>query len=182
MKVFVSASSRVEDEKYLKISQDVANVLVRKNCDLITGGVASGMMRQVYLEFKKENMHTIVVTLDVYKEDLSEVNDSNLTDNTFDRCKKIYELMDFALFLPGGTGSLAELFAMLEEVRTLIPKTLILYNVNGHFDKILDILDDFIKLGFNSDAILEKICVVSSLKELEEKIDEIIKQKENDYE
>jgi len=177
--VFVSSSSRVEEDKYLKMVKEIAKVLTDKDCNLITGGISSGMMRQVYLEFKKKKKHTLAVTLDCYQEDLNEVDEVYLEDNTFDRCKRIYNLMDFALFLPGGTGSLSELLAILEEARTLKEKPLILYNANGHFDKVLEILNDFIKLGFNDKNILEKICVVSSLNELEEKLENIkIKQKE----
>lgn len=178
LKVFVSASSRKEDEEYLEMSQDIAKVLANKNIDLATGGISSGMMRQVYLEFKSKKKHTIVVTLEVYKEDLADVDEVYLMDNTFDRCKKIYNMMDFALFLPGGTGSLSELLAMIEEARTLKDKPLILYNANGCFNKILDILNDYIKFGFNDKKILDKICVVSNLNELDEKIDKIMRQKE----
>lgn len=182
MKVFISASSRVEDEEYLQIAKDVASILTKKDFDLITGGVASGIMKQVFLEFKSKNKHTIVTTLKVYEEDLSRVDEVYFTDNTFDRCKKIYDLMDVVLFLPGGTGSLEELLAMLEEARTLVAKPLILYNANGHFDKVLEIFADFIKLGFNNGSILDKIYVVSSLEELEEKINKLIREKENNYE
>ena len=55
MKVFISASSRIEDEKYLSVVKDVSSILTSKSCDLITGGVSSGLMRQAFLEFKKGN-------------------------------------------------------------------------------------------------------------------------------
>lgn len=178
MKVFISSSSRVEDQEYVTLAKKVTNIFTKKNYDLICGGITSGIMKHIFLEFQKNKRNTTCITLEVYQEDLSLVEKSYLVDNTFDRTKKIYEMMDVGVFLPGGTGSFNELLAMLEETRTINQKPLILYNENNYFNKFLEFLNILIEKGFNDKNILNKIIVVNSIKELEEIIDE----KEKNYE
>lgn len=175
MKVFISSSSRVEDNE---LSKKIAEVFIKRNYDLVCGGITSGIMREIFQEFHDNKRNTICITLEVYQEDLSLAEESYLVDNTFDRTKRIYDEMDIGLFLPGGTGSFCELFAMLEEARTLTYKPLILYNENNHFSEFIENLNDLIEKGFNDKNILNKIIVVNSIYELEE----ILNDKERNYE
>ena len=70
-----------------------------------------------------------------------------------------------------GTGSLSEIFACLEEYRTLDSnKRLILYNDDGFYDDLISSIGKLIELGFNDKSILEKIEIVNTIDELKERM------------
>lgn len=170
MKVWITSSSRVNDEKYLEIARSVANVLSKFGYDLLCGGISSSMMKEIYNVFSKENRNISCVTLKCYNE-VFDCFEPIYVDNTFDRTKTLYDMSDVIIFLPGGTGSLSEIFACLEEYRTLDSnKRLILYNEDGFYNTLISSLDNLIKLGFNNKSILEKIEIVNTIDELKERM------------
>ena len=78
------------------------------------------------------------------------------------------------LILPGGTGSVSEFFAHLEEIRSNdINKTLILYNENHHFDSTINLINDLIERNFNSKSIYNYFKVVNTFDEFKSIIQEI---------
>ncbi len=169
MNVFISSSSRVEDKDNLFLARRVAELIASISHTLICGGNSSGMMKEVYQVFKDKHCPCYCYTLPIYQEKFAEDDNVFYVENTFDRAKKIYHHMDMAIFLPGGTGSLNEIFALLEEVRTTTFKPIILYNETGHFDLFLQQLERLIQDGFNDRKVLEMIEVVESIDELKEK-------------
>lgn len=166
MNIFIGSSSRVNDSKYLKLADDISNKLACKY-DLVCGGVSSSMMKVIFDNFKKNNKKTTCVTLELYNEDLSVVDQKYLVNNTIDRLNKIYEISDILLILPGGTGTLAELFGLLEEVRTIDKnKKLYLYNYEGYYDFIKEFINNSIKNNFNSEDILGYINFINDIDEI----------------
>lgn len=168
MKAFIASSSRSESEEDLKIAKDVANIVVEKGDGLLCGGISSGMMKAVYEVFHSLGRPVTCITLEVYQEDLKEVEESLLVETTFDRTKALYQQMDYAILLPGGSGSMAELFSMLEEARTTGAKKMFLYNENGFFDSVIALLKECIRAGKNDETILHYFQVVTSQEELKE--------------
>ena len=77
------------------------------------------------------------------------------------------------MFLPGGTGSLSEIFSSLEEYRTIDQlKQIIIYNYKGFYDPIISLIERLIKEGFNDEGVIKKLIVVNNLKELKMKVSE----------
>ena len=82
-------------------------------------------------------------------------------------------------FLPGGTGSISELFAMLEEHRTIEnPKEIILYNQNGYYAWVLELLAKLVQMGFNDTSIFSHIKVFNEQSDVLRYLKEKIKKKE----
>lgn len=171
MKAFIASSSRSVNEEDLRLARDVAKILIERGDTLICGGISTGMMREIYRAFDDAHRHTSCVTLEVYQEDLERVEEKLLLDTTFDRTKEIYKQMDYAIFLPGGTGCVAEFFSMLEEARTLKTKKLILYNKNGIFDSLISFIGTAIGEGRNDKSILRYFDIVTTLDELIQKLE-----------
>lgn len=170
MKVWIASSSRVNDEKYLGIARSVATVFSESGYDLVCGGVSSSMMKEVYDTFVNMGNEISCVTLKCYNEEFEGFSPVYV-DNTFDRTKTLYDMSDIIVFLPGGTGSLSEIFACLEEYRTLDSnKRLILYNDDGFYDDLISSIGKLIELGFNDKSILEKIEIVNTIDELKERM------------
>ena len=91
--------------------------------------------------------------------------------------KNIFNDADLVVLLPGGTGTISEFFAYLEEVRSNdINKTLILYNEDHHFDSTINLIEDLVKRSFNSDSIYNYFKVVNSFEEFKNIIDEYNKK------
>lgn len=174
MKVWIASSSRVKEKKYLTLAKEVAEFFSKRDDELICGGINSSMMKEIYETFHKENKKITCVTLAYYNEDLSNLENVKLMDSTFDRTKELYKEMDIAIFLPGGTGSLSELFATLEEHRTIEnKKKLILFNYQDFYNPIVEIINQQIAYGFNTNDILDHIEIVETLEELKKKVSEL---------
>ena len=94
-----------------------------------------------------------------------------LLDTTFDRTKKLYEESDIICVLPGGSGSMAEIFSFVEEARTQLVKPIILINEDNFFDLILKHMHKLIQEGFNNESIMDYIIVVNSKEEFKEKVE-----------
>ena len=170
MKVWITSSSRVKDEKYLGIARRVAYVFSESGYSLVCGGVSSSMMKEVYDTFVNSGNEISCVTLKCYNEVFEDI-EPIYVDNTFYRTKTLYDMSDVILFLPGGTGTLTEIFSSIEEYRTLDSnKRLILYNEEGFYDDLISSISKLIELGFNDKSILEKIEIVNTIDELKERM------------
>lgn len=173
MRVTIFSSSSVEDKKYLTLAHEVASYLASKKYELVCGGVASSMMLEIYNEFKKKNLNVTCYTLDCYKEDLV-CSNTLIYNQTFDRLKNIYNNTDLFIALPGGTGSLTEIFGCLEEIRTQDKnKKIIIFNYNNFYMPIINFIDKLIENGFNNKEIKDYIVIANNIDELKKKVSEL---------
>lgn len=173
MKAWVTFSSKTTDKNHIQLAHDVAELLICKKNEILCGGTNGLMMEQIQSVCKEHNQGYTCVTLECYHEDLSDVEEKYIVSSTFERTKKLYDMADVIVFLPGGTGSLTEIFAALEEYRTLpVKKKMILYNDQGFYNPVLAIIEDFIKRGLNDKDILKNFTIVNNLEELKKKVSE----------
>ncbi len=72
-----------------------------------------------------------------------------LTDNISDRTRAAVLNSDALIYLPGGIGTVYELFATLELKRCHeFDKPIVLYNSCGYFDDVLALLDKMVNENF----------------------------------
>ena len=174
MRVFIGCSSK---NHYDHITREVAASLAKEGYDLVFGAASFGMMGLCYEEFLKENREITSITVSEYEEDLKNINSTKefLCDNTFLRTSRIYENSDVLVFLPGGSGTVNELFSILEELRTReSSKQLILYNVpykeGYYYDFFEQLMQRFIEDGYNDHSIKNYYQYAYDTKELVKKI------------
>lgn len=173
MRVTIISSASVQQKKYLDLARQVGKFLSEQKYDLVVGGVSGSMMKIIYEEFKKNNNHVLCNTLECYQEDLI-CEHTILYEQTFDRLKGIYNQTDKIIVLPGGTGSLTELFGILEEIRTQdFDKKIIIFNDHNFYTPILNFIDNLIDQGFNQKEIKKYLDIVNTMDELKEKVSEI---------
>lgn len=179
--VFMACSSRdAISNEYKELSTKISKIFVKNNYSLATGGASTGMMGKSFLEFHNNNKEIYAYTVSKYEEDLENLPGSFkfIYETTFDRTKSLYQRGNIIIFLPGGTGTLAELFACIEENRTTTtPKQIILYNYNGFFDKVLELIYYCVTNKFNDESIYSFFTVISSEEELEKELNSQNKQK-----
>lgn len=85
-----------------------------------------------------------------------------VTENMHERKKVMFMNCDAVVLLPGGAGSLDELFEVLTWRQLgLHNKPIILLNVNGYWDPLIKLIDHVIDQGF-ADASLKDFLTVES--------------------
>ena len=111
------------------------------------GGIVRGVIPQVLIEWEHqhENITELLVVEDMHV-----------------RKRKMYELADAAIILPGGFGTLDELFEMLTWNQLSIhDKKIFILNTAGFYDHLLDHLKLLASEGFLYGALEEQITVLN---------------------
>lgn len=172
MLVALLGSSRDEMEETLKASAlKVMEFLQSTSYDFVLGGASGGIMRKAYDSFyEKGHKIFIMQSLNRKKEedDIDPLYISPQKDN-FERTRSIYEKSDVILFLPGGVGTYAELFSILDyEEETKNQKPIFLYNETGYFDSVINLLHTGVKENTIHARVIESLYKeVRNIKELE---------------
>ena len=177
MKILITSSSRDEiAEEYLKLADTVCERIIelKKDIELVFGAANTGMMGRCTRYFDKVYSYTV----EKYVSMLKDINSTKeyILETSFDRTKEMYKESDVILVLPGGTGSLAEIFGIIEENRSIDnPKPMIIYNYNHYYDKVIEIINDCITNKFNSNSITDYFYISDDLDIVMQKIKDTIK-------
>ncbi len=149
--VFCGSSSGTE-KAFKEVAIATGQLLAKEGIRLVYGGGGIGLMGQVAdaaLEAGGEVVGVIPHFLDT-----KEVAHDGLTsmirvDSMHERKMKMHELCDGVITLPGGYGTLEELFEFITWAQLgLHQKPVGLVNTDGFFDSLLQYLDDTMKYGF----------------------------------
>ena len=174
MRIFIGCSSEIVDDQYLENSRKlVQKIAAMEDVDLAFGAYNHGMMGEVYHAFLKQHKDILGVTVDLYKKQLTELECDNsiVVETTMEREKELYNHSDVILFLPGGLGTYAEIFSMLEEHRTKMDdKKIILFNDGFFYTPLLERLDYLYREHFSSKNVDELIDIEIDLEEIIKKI------------
>lgn len=182
MRVFIgcSASDNI-DTKYKELATNLTTYLAKNNHKLVFGGSDSGMMGKCYYTFKYEGgkIKAVVEIHDKEVLDYIEVDAYEATTSTFDRTKLLFESSDLVIILPGGIGTYAEFFSMLDEVRQKkLNKNIILFNYENFYTPLLNFLKNTYGEGFIDEKVLKMFNVVNDLKSLEKYIEDLNRNEE----
>ncbi len=175
MKVFIGCSSYDDLNKiYYDEATKVANKLVNKDFSLVFGGCAHGIMGTVYDVFKSNNKEIYAIQTAHYSYELENiVCNKKVAHTTLEQLECFMNESDVLLFLPGGYGTLNEIFYMISEyVNETHHKNIIIYDIDHYFDGLRMMLNkikkekfaslyDFVKIVDNLndlDILLEEIC------------------------
>ena len=161
MKVTIGLSSGEEMENiYREESQKVINYLIQKGYS-ICWGVTSKLIRGIDQEQLMINGYT---TNKYYNElDKTIKGKFELCDNTFNVKNKLFAESDLVLFLPGGIGTISELFSFIEECRSNdIKKKIVIYNIENHFDSTINLIKDLVARKFIFEDIFNYFIIVDN--------------------
>ena len=154
-------SSKGVGEDYVKAAQVVAHLLVQRGCRIVYGGGKVGLMGVVAQTALAAGGQVVGVApkrlLDneIMHRGLTELHK---VDTMHQRKAMMTRLADAFLILPGGYGTLDELFEVLVLQQLGVHnKPYGLLNVNGFFDALVAYLDHAVAQGFvqrkNRDAL-----------------------------
>lgn len=149
------ASSRQSDAAYFEAANRLGRTLARHSITIIYGGGALGSMGQLAAGALAEG-GKIIGVLPRFMNDLEwghhGLTELRLVDSLHQRKRLMLEESDAVVALPGGSGTLEELFEAITWKRLgLFVKPIILVNVRGFFNPCIELLETCIREKFMDD-------------------------------
>lgn len=163
-------SKNGRDERFTAEAQRLGAWMASQQIKLIYGGGNVGLMGTVANAAMEQGGNVVGVIPQVL--DAREVSHKTITEllivgDMHTRKRKMYELCDAAIVLPGGYGTLDELFEMITWNNLSIhDKNIYILNINGFYDHLLAHIEIMLQNGFLYENPLHRITVVKSVAEL----------------
>lgn len=167
--VFCSANQQL-DPAFFVATEELGRWLAQQGHTLVYGGVNQGLMECVAKAAHEAGGQTIGVIPQIVEKSgrISQYVDVELLcDNLSDRKQLMADQSDVFIALPGGIGTLDEVFTIAaSHTIGYHRKQVILYNVKGFWDSLLAMLDDLQQRGMVRGQWRDYISVANSLEEL----------------
>ena len=171
--VFCSANWQIERE-YFQVAEELGRWAAQEGHTIVFGGHDAGLMHAVsrachdaggrcigVVPRKIEQMGKASPYMDVHIP----------TEDLTDRKQLMMDQSDAFIVLPGGIGTLDELFTVASAATLdYHRKPIIVYNVGGFWDSLVLMLDDLHRRGVTRREWRSYITVVSSLEELQQQL------------
>lgn len=148
--VFCASSLGIESI-YKEQAYALGKTLAQRNIGLVYGGAKVGLMGAVAngaIEYGGEAIGILPHFLgskEIAHEGLTELI---LVDTMHERKTKMHELCDGVITLPGGFGTMEELFEMLTWAQLgLHKKPIGILNVNGFYDELISLIQSMVNKG-----------------------------------
>jgi uncharacterized protein (TIGR00730 family) len=152
-------------------AKQLGHTLAEKNITLIYGGGNKGIMGAVanaVLEKSGKVIGIIPQVLMEWEHHHQGITELIVVDNMHTRKRMLYEKCDAAIILPGGFGTLDELFEMLTWNQLSIHnKQIFILNTANFYTHLLAHAKMMQEENFLYDAIEERITIITSPKEIE---------------
>src|SRR6476661_4994766 len=152
-KVAIFCGSKVGNNKlYVEHARIMAGILADKKLELIYGGGKNGIMGVVADTVMQQGgivRGVIPQVLVGWEHQHDNISELLVVDDMHIRKRKLYELCDAAIILPGGFGTLDELFEIVTWNQLSIhDKKIFILNTAGFYDPLLTHLHHLEKEGF----------------------------------
>ena len=174
--VFCASSTRI-DRRWLDLAFETGKELAARGHTLVSGGGRVGMMGTVAAGARAGGGHTLGVipqTLVDWEVADTESDELVVTDGMAERKTLMIERSEAFLTLPGGLGTLDELFEVWTTATLgLHRKPLVLLDPDGFYRPLLDWLGGLTETEFIRAEALAMLTVVSSVTEALDLIDAI---------
>jgi len=168
------ASSRTLDRRWLDLARDVGAAIATRGHRLVSGGGSVGMMGTLAQGARAAGGHTLgvipqsLVDLEVADSDADEMV---VTDGMAARKIVMLERADAFLILPGGLGTLDELFEVWTTATLgMHAKPIVLIDADGFYEGLITWL-----LGLAADRFIraEALAVLRAVRSVDEALDAI---------
>lgn len=156
-------SSFGNDPEFEKTAAKLGQKLAKEQITLVYGGANVGLMGAVANGALSENGKVIGVLPEfLANKELAhkEITELVIVQTMHERKTKMNELSDGAIALPGGFGTLEELFEMLTWGQLgLHTKPIGILNINGYYDDLVKLLNSMVEKGLLKDANRQMLLV-----------------------
>jgi uncharacterized protein (TIGR00730 family) len=170
--IFCSANNNIDPE-FFSMAEELGRWAAEKSHSIVFGGHDAGLMHAVSKAAKEAGGQVIGVVPRKIEEmgRLSPYLDVHIpTENLTDRKDLMMLQGDAFIILPGGIGTLDELFTVAAAATLQYHhKPLILWNMKGFWDSLINCMDDLQQKGVIRGQWKDYIFVASNLTEIEQK-------------
>jgi uncharacterized protein (TIGR00730 family) len=171
--VFCGSSSGFHPT-YQKAAADLGRKLAEENLRLVYGGGSVGLMGILANAVMNNGGEvTGVIPKFLYDKEvgLDDCTDLHIVDSMHERKQMMAELSQGFIALPGGIGTMEELFEIFTWSQlALIKKPVAIYNVNHFYDDLINHLKHMVKEGFLKSNNLSSLIISHNIHELIAKI------------
>ncbi len=166
--VYCASSTKI-NQRYYDAAAEVGELIARHGCRLVNGAGNMGLMRacaDAVLNNGGEAVGVIpqfMIDLDWHYHDMT---DLIVTHDMHDRKKKLAEMADACIALPGGCGTLEELMEIITWKQLgIYTKPVVILNVDGYYDSLLAMLQKAADEHFMRDEHLKLWTVATTPQE-----------------
>lgn len=160
-------SSRGTNPNFIPLAKELGRELAERNIRLVYGGGRVGLMGAC-ADGVMAHGGQVVGIIPQHLQD-REIGHSGLTelkvvDNMHTRKRMMFDLSDAFCVLPGGLGTLEELFEVVTWRQLgMHDKPIIVLNLDGYWDNLIGMIDAIIDDGFAQPAARQYFSVVNSI-------------------
>ena len=153
------ASSNTIKKEYIKKTEELGKLMAERGHTLVFGGGSGGMMGAAARGMCMGHGYIIGVAPSFFDVDgilFPHCDELIYTETMGARKKILFEKSDAFIVTPGGIGTFDEFFEVLT-LKQLArhKKAIVLFNIDGYYDSMLEMLLNTAKQGFMSEASLE---------------------------
>ena len=167
--IFCSANNSIEPV-YFEKTAELGRWMGHNGHTLVFGGCNMGLMECVAKAVHQAGGHTIGVVPRIIEEGgrTSRFVDEQVNcENLSDRKELLLQHSDVVVALPGGIGTLDEVFTVAaSHTIGYHQKPILLYNINGFWDSLIALLNDLSERGMVRGRWRDYILTASTLEEL----------------
>ncbi|OXB05521.1 Rossman fold protein, TIGR00730 family [Flavobacterium plurextorum] len=164
------ASSFGTEKNYEEQANALGKTLAEQNIELVYGGANVGLMGAVADGALNAGGKVIGVLPNFLRS--KEIAHHGLTElilveSMHERKTKMNDLCDGVIALPGGFGTLEELFEMLTWAQLgLHKKPIAILNINGFYDSLIELLKGMVEKGLLKDVNQKMLLVSDNIEDL----------------
>ena len=155
---------------YLKSARELGAFLAANGHTLVYGGGSTGVMGAIADAMLENNGHIIgVIPTHLARVELmhADVRDMRITSDMHERKATMHQLSDIYIALPGGFGTMEELFEAITWAQLeLHSRPVAIVNIHGLYDGLVQLIDSMKSSGFLSASCRDLVTVVSTVDSL----------------
>lgn len=155
---------------YIRHAIELGKLFAQHGITLIYGGGSVGIMGTIADEVMNNGGKVIGVIPQVlvsWERQHKSISELLVVDNMHTRKKKMYDLCDAAIILPGGFGTLDELFEMVTWNQLSIhDKMIFIINAEGFYDHLIAHIEKMKEENFLYEEAVKRIVVVNEPEEM----------------
>ena len=168
------ASNLGDDPTYAAAATELGDALVDRGIDLVYGGGHVGLMGIVADRAMAGGRHVVgVITEHLMKPEVAHggIDELVVVPDMPERKRAMFERADAFLTLPGGVGTMEEMFEVLcWSYLGLHPKPMGLVNVAGYYDHLVAFLDESVARGLCKPRIRDLLVVGTGVDDVLDRI------------
>lgn len=173
MNITVYLASTLGNDASLQTAvQELGTWIGKSGNDLVYGGSKVGLMGVLAKSVLEAGGKVTGVEPQFFIDQVlqyDEITELIVTRDMPERKTKMIELGDAFITFPGGTGTLEEVSEIMSKLSLKqMSEPCIIYNLNGYYDSLKELLNHMKEMGLSDDEKQEGIYFVESLDEIKE--------------